>query len=530
MNFLQRIARRLLLGNGGKRSYASANFQTAAVNRLTASWTTSSLSADSQARMDLPTARARCRELRDNNDYAAQFISMLKTNILGESGINFRSRVKEPDRVVNNILVTGAKDVFANKIIEDSWWKWGRRQSCTVSGTLSWCDVQKVALESVAVDGEVFIRKMSTAPSPENPFGFSLKLIEADYLDEQANEIAPNGNEIRMGVEIDMNHKPVAYHFLTHSASESFYYRPRGFQPYRVPASEIIHLGIPRRINQTRFMPWMVTAGYRMNMVGKYEEAEVTAARAAASKMGFFESENAAVDYTGEKDESGNTIMEAEPGIFEKLPTGWKFNPVDWQHPATSYEVFMKTALRGIAAGLNVSYNSLANDMQSVNFASGKLGFMAEREVFKAIQAWFIERFCKEVFAAWLEYSLTNNALAGLPFRKLEKFNSPVFRGRRWSYINPSQEVDADIRQLNAGLTSLSRILAERNIDRDELFDEIADDREALESRDISLSEILTESPEEMAAVENGVDASDSEDETEDTDDEDGTARPAEES
>lgn len=476
-----------------KRAEApSPNFHMAAVNRLTASWTTTSASADSQARQGLTTSRARARQLRDDNDYGAKFISMVKTNVLGESGIHFKSGVKEPDKVQGNKLIPGLADVFANKSITDNWWKWGTKRYCTIGGSLSWCDVQRVVLEGVATDGESIIRKM-VANQEDNPFGFTLKIYEASRLDVEHNEMmTANGNQIRMGVEFDSDGRRVAYHLLTNDPSETYFFKQDKVFRERVPAKDIIHLGIVRRADQTRYLPWMITSGYRMNMVGKYEEAEVTAARVAASKMGFITSpvDNPS-NYTGETDAQGNKIMDAEPGVLEQLRPGQQVTSLDWQHPSTAYRDFLKTALRGVASGLNVSYNSLANDMESVNFASGKLGLMEERAMWKAVQAWFIESFCEEVFSSWLMMSLTTGVIP-LPISKFDKFNAPIFRGPRWGYVNPAQDVDSDIRQLNSGLTSHSRILAERNIDRDELFDEIASDKAAMEQRGIELPELIS--------------------------------------
>lgn len=491
MSFIDRIAHRFGFRRMRRRSAGpSQTFQMANVNRLTASWTTTSTSADSQARAGLAISRARSRQLRDDNDYASKFVSMLKTNVLGEGGIHFKSGVRDPDRVVANKLVTGPPDVFANKIITDAWWRWGKKEFCTVSGTMTWCDVQRVVLECVAVDGEAIVRKIPT-PTTENPYGFTLKIYEGSRLDVEHNEMSPDGNEIRMGVEQNKDGRPLYYWLLNQDPGENFFLANQRFERERVPAAQILHVGIIRRACQTRYNPLMVTSGYRMNMLGKYEEAEVTGARVAASKMGFITQENGPEGYVGEDDGDGNKIMDAEPGVFEVLRRGQNVTSLDWQHPSTAFGAFMKTALRGIAAGLNVSYNSLANDMESVNFASGKLGLMEEREVWKAMQTWFIESFCEPVFEAWLLNAITGGAI-NLPVSKFDKFNSPIFRGRRWQYVNPSQDVDADIRQINSGLTSISRILAERNIDRDELFDEIQSDKEALESRDIELPELTS--------------------------------------
>jgi len=491
MTLIERLAKRLGWVRTGKRAAApTGNFQMSAVNRLTQSWTTTSASADSQARQGLSISRARSRQLRDDNDYAAKFISMVKTNVLGEAGIHFKSGAKEPDLVKGNKMFPGPPDVFARKTITENWWKWGTKKYCTVTGKMTWCDVQRVALEGVATDGEHIIRKIRTTKD-ENPFGFTLKLYEGSRLDDQMNELSSvDGNEIRMGVEINKDGRPLYYHLLNQDPAENYFFRTGKFERERVPASDIIHLGVIRRADQTRYNPWMITSGYRMNMVGKYEEAEVTAARVAASKMGFI-TNTGNTEYQGEDDGEGNKIMDAEPGAFEQLQVGQDLKIVDWQHPSTAYQAFVKTALRGVAAGLNVSYNSLANDMESVNFASGKLGLMEEREVWKALQAWFIESLCEEVFEAWLTQCLVGGAI-NLPFSKFEKFNSPVFRGRRWPHVNPAQDVEADIRRLNSGQTSISRLLAEQNIERDELLDEIQSDNEALESRDITLPELIS--------------------------------------
>ncbi len=466
---------------------AMANFQAAAINRLTASWTQTTLSADAQARTDLKTLRNRSRELRDNNLYAKRFLSTLKKNVLGQSGMHFRNKAKDPDKFQGGDLIPGKLDLFANKLIADQWWRWGRKENCTVTGKLSFCDVERLILETVAVDGEVLIRKIRR---PENPFGFALQILESDYIDDDYDTVNPaNGNEVRMGVELDKWEKPVAYHLLTYNPNDSYGQRRAEKRRYRLPAEEVMHLALFRRFGQSRGNPWLATAAYALNMLGKYEEAEVTAARASASKMGFLIPNNANTSYTGETDADGNHSMDAEPGAIEQLPFGMDLKVLDWNHPNSSYHVFMKTGLRAIASGLDMSYNTLANDMESVNFASGKLGLDDERDAAKAIQYWMIENFHEEIFKEFLLMSITTGAVA-LPMGKFDKFNSPEFKGRRWSYVNPQQEVNADISQLRNCLTSHSRILAERNIDRDELFDEIEDDKRAADSRGITLSEV----------------------------------------
>jgi len=448
------------------------------INRLTNSWKTTTLSADAQAQNELKTDVARTRELTDSNNYANKFVWMCKSNVLGDCGIHFRNKAKDPDKVVAGKLVTGPLDIFANKRIEDAWWKWSKKENCSVNQGLTFFDIQGVVLESAINDGNIFIRKVR---GYSNPFRFALQLIEFDHLDIEFNKRLDGGNKIRMGVETDQWGKRVAYHFLVDNPNDNWFGISPTLRRERVPASDVIHLFLPRRPNQTLGFPWMKTAAGHMHMAGAYEEAEVTASRIGASSMGFIQTKGE-VEYNGEKDAAGNFLMDMEPGKIEQLPEGLEFQPWNPSHPNSGYGDFMKTCLRGIAAGLGgVSYNTLANDMESVNFASGKLGLDEERQYWKVIQRWFIEHFCDEVYKVWLQMAIMSGEVP-LPMAKFEKFYAPEWRGRRWDYINPQQEVAAIAQRLDRGLTSISRELAKIGEDRDELFQEIADDKAAAEA------------------------------------------------
>ncbi|MCI0539082.1 MAG: phage portal protein [Verrucomicrobiales bacterium] len=72
--------------------------------------------------------------------------------------------------------------------------------------------------------------------------------------------------------------------------------------------------------------------------------------------------------------------MEVSPGQFETRPVGFEFQTFDPQHPTQAFPFFVKTFLRGIASGLGVSYNTLANELEGVNFSSIRAGVSDERE------------------------------------------------------------------------------------------------------------------------------------------------------
>lgn len=440
------------------------NYDAAQTGRLFSDWIAGNTSGDAEIRNSIKLLRARSRELERNDDYARKFFGVLVNNVLGSDGINMQMKVTEP---------SGLPDRMANEKLEEAWHKWGQPKHCTVTGDMSWLDVQKMALRSVARDGGFLIRKIRTSM---NPFGFALQLMEIDYLNTDHNSAqSDNGPVVKMGIEKDNWGRVLAYWlFPTHPGDmwggESF------GRELRVPADDIIHLYAPERMGQTIGVPWLISSITRLRMLGGYEEAELVAARVASCKGGFY-IKPGGQQYSGETDPAtGQMTTSMEPGAFETLPEGWDFKPNDPQHPTTNYGAYVKACLRGIASGLGISYGTLSGDMSDANFSSMRAGLLDEREQWKMLQAWVVTHLCQSIFTPWLESSLMTGAIE-LPLAKLDKFNRPCWRGRRWQWVDPQSDVTASLAAINGGLTSRSKVISENGSDLEDVFDELAEEK-----------------------------------------------------
>ena len=182
MKIIDIIARRF--GYSKKRSYNAAK-----LGRLTNDWTTSTTSANYEIRNDIKILRSRARQLERDNDYVRRWLKLLENNVLGSTGIGLQCKSRD---------FNGDLDTFANKKIEAAWRNWGKPENCTVAGTHSWMDAQRLILRSVARDGAVLIRKVRNW---DNPFRFAIQVLEIDHLDADYNHKLPSGNTVRMGVE-----------------------------------------------------------------------------------------------------------------------------------------------------------------------------------------------------------------------------------------------------------------------------------------------------------------------------------------
>jgi lambda family phage portal protein len=456
----------------------SGGFKAAGFNRLTMDWATSILSADQELFSDLRRLRGRSRALAKNNHYASKFLRQVEKNVVGECGITFQAKVKKQRG-------EGLLDKI-NGTIEEAFADWSEKDNCSVDGKMSWSALQRFFIRNVAMDGEVFLRKV---PLPGNPHLFALQFIDPDQVDPTFFiERLQNGNEIRMGVEVDQYHRTVAYWIWNRHPSEQ---TSNPQSRVRVPASEIIHAFIPLRVNQTRGIPWMTPSMLEMNMLVGYKEAEVVAARVAASKMGFFTSQTGE-QYTGDANLSasnvdsnlqpnmGPQLMDAQPGTFESLPAGMSFEKWDPQHPNASYDAFCKGSLRGIASGLDVSYHGLANDLEGVNFSSIRAGLLEERDTWRLLQYWLIDTLCMPVYRSWLPNSIVAGALSLDASNIAQYAKSVVWHPRGWDWVDPLKDVQASTLMVQNGFSTYTAELGARGLDFEEVMAQKAEEKKVL--------------------------------------------------
>lgn len=446
------------------------SFKAVQSNRLTLDWVTSCLSQDGELRGNLATLRNRSRDLERNNEWVKGFLRSLENNVLGEKGIGLQVRSREAN---------GQLDELANTRIETAWKQWSRRGMCDVTGKHSLCDLMRLALRSIARDGEVLIRLIRETS------GLKIQVLEADLLDESYFSKTDEGNEIRFGIEFDQYRRPVAYHMLGNHPGDSQFsadFKRR----VRIPADEILHPFRTERAEQSRGIPWLVSSMNRLRMLDGYAEAELVAARTGAAKMGFF-TKKTEDGWNGEIDDDGNLSMDASPGTIEELPKGVEFQEWSSNHPNSGYGQFVKSCLRGVATSLGISYNALSNDLEGVNYSSIRAGVLEEREVWKAVQRFLIQHVLEPIFEEWLTIELLSGRL-GLPYSKFWKFNVPEFRGRRWSWVDPKKDMEAAILGIQNRVRPLRDIVADNGDDIHEVLQKIRDDEELASNLGISLA------------------------------------------
>lgn len=144
--------------------------------------------------------------------------------------------------------------------------------------------------------------------------------------------------------------------------------------------------------------------------------------------------------------------------------------------------------------------------------------------MWKQLQTFYAENLFEPVFADWLESAILSGAI-NLPFAKFAKFNRPVFKARRWPFIDPLKEVNAASQAIALRISSRRQFIDEAGGDVEDVFLDNLDDEKLAENMGLSL-QMANPQPQEVAAPP----ADSGEPDTDDGDAQDGAAvkkRPA---
>lgn len=453
-----------------RRSYKGAE-----AGRLTASWSRTPTTADAEIRRSLRPLRARSREMARNSGYMRRFLGLMRSNVIGPQGIVLQAAV---------IKGAGKPSHSRNEAIEAAWGDWCLSHA-DMRGQQTWLEMLNLIMTTIIEDGEVLIRKHMTAA---NRYGCAIELIDPELLDVEHNDSKRGGGGyIRMGIEYNAKHQRVAY-WLRDISKDGDHYSGEIFDGrnyMRVPAVEIIHKFMSERVAQSRGVPWAASVMWKAHQQDGYEEAAVTAARIGASKMGFFKFTGGG-EYKGTAaDGDGGALIEGfEPGGIESLPEGVDFDSFNPDYPHAQFGAFSKHMLQGISAGLGVSYNALANDLEGVNYSSIRAGVLEDREAYKSIQRWIIDSPIRPIYEFWLESSLIRGAIQvsgrALSIREFDRLRPATWQARRWAWVDPKKDMEANRLAYEMGATSLTAIIRDTGRDPEEVWRERQREAEAM--------------------------------------------------
>lgn len=344
-----------------------------------------------------------------------------------------------------------------------------------------------LAYRAMEQDGEVLIRRRARRPADGLPVPVQAQLLEIDWLDTTRQRGAEPGNEIVNGIEYDRLGRKAAYWLWDSHPGDTgfrkFMRRVTGVQSRRVSADNIIHLFRPERPGQgrgfTRFAPVIP----RVRDLQLYEDAEI-ARKNLESRLSVLASGDVAslangVNYGDAADYSKATLTKElgslSSGGITALPPGVNLEVVE-PKPAGGYVEYIKLNLHIVATGFGVPYELISGDMNEVNFSSARVRQIDFRRQCEQTQWLLLVPVLCEGLMAWFADAAQLVGKVG-PTRPTVEWSTP-----KWDYVNPTDEVQADIDEISMGLSTVSEKLRRRGYDPKAVFEELRSDFEQLKS------------------------------------------------
>ncbi len=371
------------------------------------------------------TITARLRHLVRNNEYVAALVSTFAVH-LGNSTL----RAHSPDKAYND-----AKERF--------WLNYSR--SCELTG-LSLAEVEEIIYTELLVAGEVFFLKLATG---------KIQLVPSEYVFSGKE---PEEREIQ-GIVYDGTGNPTFYRIGSRDSRGTL---KAGEKP--IPAAQVIHLYRKDRAEMLRGVPWLSSA---VNAI--QDLSEIVAAKVMSVKSQSFISavvtrnvESALPNLADGADSNGTRTKHQtlKNGTIYYLENGEDIKAFQSQFQSQDFDAFLLSRLRAVGACIGLPLELFVEGFKDSNYSSARSTNLLWGKKVRSIRR-LIERRFLEPLNLWAsERARAANLLKGESAYDAEtSFGWPTIPA-----IDEAKEAEANIKKLNAGLTTYSAIYAENNL------------------------------------------------------------------
>ena len=390
-------------GSGGYKGASSSS-------RNLRGWQPMGGDADAQILGDLPALRERSRDLERNEPIAGGAINTTVSHVVG-TGLSLQSRI---DPAILGISEDEAEAWQTNTQAKFELW------CCS-----QWCDIaekqplyqqQGLALRSVCVAGDHAVLLTRNARSPL-PVKLALQHIEADRLCNRDRK--PDTDTLVAGVEMNGAGAPVRYHFASGNPMRRGVKALAALTWTEVPARgaasgrrNVLHLFERLRAGQTRGVPMLAPVIEPLKQLGRYTDAELTAAVVSGLFTVFITSEGnttvlpsavegAANTATGN---SGATKWDAKlgPGAIVEMGKGDKVESANPGRPNSNFDPFVTAIIRQVGLLLQIPYEVLVKHY-TASYSAARAALLDAWRFFRARRDWLATEFCQPVYEAWLD-------------------------------------------------------------------------------------------------------------------------------
>lgn len=355
---------------------------------------------------------------------------------------------------------------------------WADTPVCDADRVDNFYKLQQFAFLSYLMNGDAFAL-LPMKEQPGQPYSLRVRVIEADRVcsPDGYDRLVPcevKGHKVHsivQGVETDADGMVIAYWICNQHPLSSLSNQAGALEWTRVEAygssgrPNVLHVMNRERAGQRRGVPILAPVLEALKQLGRYTEAEITAAVISAMFTVFIQSATV---------QNGKPIGEALPpeqlidaqdqgtielgnGAIVALNPGETVEFAKPEHPNSGYDAFFNAMVKEIGAALEIPPEVLEKQFTQ-NFSSARGSLNEFWRTCGMQRDWFSDDFCQPVYEAWLAEAVARGRIKAPGF-----FGDPAIRkayadckwnGPSRTALNPSQEVEAAIKRVDAGFST----------------------------------------------------------------------------
>ena len=469
-----------------------ASYEGAGEGRRSASWDAPDIGINSINTPALRNLRARSRAAVRNDPYAFNVIDKRVSNLIG-TGITPRPKIE---------------DDTLRKVQQELWEDWVDESDA--DGLTDFYGQQALIARTVETAGECFVRIRPRSLDQDLAVPLQLQVLAPEFVPHDKFETAKNGNSIRAGIEFNPAHQRVAYWMYRVHPRDASSLNAGYNQLVRVPAAQVLHIFEPVEPGQLRGVPRLAPVLKRLRSLDNYDDAVLFRQEVANLFAGFISrpppeaTQQPRDPVTGQlltEDRDGFTPMVAlEPGTMQELGPG---EEVEFSKPpdaGNNYPDFMRQQLMAAAAGTGTPYEILTGDMREVNDRALRVVLNEFRRRLEQLQfGVYVHQLCRPVRAAWMDMAVLAGRLNLDDYaQRRREYLRTRWVPQGWAYIQPVQDIQARMMEVNAGFNSRSEMVLRSGYDAETVDAENAADQ--ARARELGLNyKTLVDQPEPAA-------------------------------
>lgn len=457
------VARRARRGRAAASAYVGAGDR-----RSLRQWSPSAGSANADTLPDLDVLRARSRDLVRNNPLAGGAVNTNCSNVIG-TGLTLHPQI---DR---HLLGLTEEEADAWEELAKRYFRaWAESDQCDVTRTQTFAGLQDLAFRAMLESGDVLaVRRFVERRG--DVFGTKVQLIEGDRISNP--ELLLDTPRLAGGVEIDGNGVPIGYHVLNQHPGDVFWFSTLARRWTRIPAFGqhsqdrlAVLLYRRNRPGQLRGVPYLAPVIDALKQIGRYTEAELTAAVVASFLTVFIKTE-AEGSVAGLAPLDGNdpnppaaSELKLGPGVIGELAPGEEVQTVDPKRPNDAFDGFFQAVVRQIGVGLEMPFEVLIKHFQS-SYSAARAALLELWRTTRVRRQLVATSFCQPCYEWVMAEAIARGRIEAPGFDEDPLLRRAWLRAR-WvgpgmGHIDPNREAQGAAKLIEIGVSTIEEQTAQ---------------------------------------------------------------------